>query len=640
MVHLSRLAEDLIIFCGDEHRFFELSDALSTGSSMMPQKKNPDPLELVRGKTGRVDRPSRRAADDDEGAAERLQQGSAGGQGGGVRRRGHARRLPRGRAIGRRRADAQSRARGIARHQACCSRPTSRTTWSGAACRSAARTKSSARSSASWSPKGATSSRCRSRNGAPPATCSSADVVARVTPRVSVAAKRTPQSTAPAAVGARAGGGPAAGWTARIASRKPALLRLTPPFALSFPASGILRELLMQQRQLRLGDILDDYCPRERRVTNHAVVAMVGDDVKQTRCTTCDAEHEYKHAKVPRQRRKAETPAALYAQVLAGGPKRVVARAAGAGPARRVPAIAEDRRRDRSTSDGRRAARSRGPTQRRRHADASRRRARTTRRRRTAERAATTDEGPVHRPLIRASLPRIEGQPPPHAPIPEFTIRQPGGTVRTGSARAISAAAVAAVSSFRATARTATCRRLARGGGMRVDTAAGRRRRPGGAPQRRNGPGGASVRSKRPFQRIQPTHDRRRSTCDCSSRGQTRPHRRRRQQAVDLVGDCPGGGRRGRASRADLSERAARRKRPRARGDARQPARAAVRRDERSADRGRSRATLDREFGGLDFLVHGAAFAPRPTLLRIRSSRRRAKASASRSTSARIRSSG
>src|SRR3954468_16589357 len=54
MVHLSRLAEDLIILCGDEHRFFELSDRLSTGSSMMPQKKNPDPLELVRGKTGRV----------------------------------------------------------------------------------------------------------------------------------------------------------------------------------------------------------------------------------------------------------------------------------------------------------------------------------------------------------------------------------------------------------------------------------------------------------------------------------------------------------------------------------------------------------------------------------------------------------
>src|ERR1041385_1752974 len=79
----------------------------------------------------------------------------------------------------------------------------------------------------------------------------------------------------------------------------------------------------MQQRQLRLGDILDDYCPRERRLTNHAVVAMVGDTVKQTRCTTCDAEHEYKNAKVPRQRRKSETPAALYAQVAASGLKRV-----------------------------------------------------------------------------------------------------------------------------------------------------------------------------------------------------------------------------------------------------------------------------------------------------------------------------
>src|ERR671921_2928630 len=79
----------------------------------------------------------------------------------------------------------------------------------------------------------------------------------------------------------------------------------------------------MEQRRLRLGDILDDYCPRERRVTNHAVVAMINADVKRTRCTTCEAEHEYKHAKVPRQRRKSETPAALYAQVAASGPQRV-----------------------------------------------------------------------------------------------------------------------------------------------------------------------------------------------------------------------------------------------------------------------------------------------------------------------------
>jgi argininosuccinate lyase len=54
MVHLSRLAEDLILFTGEEHGFFDLSDASATGSSMMPQKKNPDPLELVRGKSGRV----------------------------------------------------------------------------------------------------------------------------------------------------------------------------------------------------------------------------------------------------------------------------------------------------------------------------------------------------------------------------------------------------------------------------------------------------------------------------------------------------------------------------------------------------------------------------------------------------------
>lgn len=54
MVHLSRLAEDLIVFSAEEFGFFELDDRVATGSSLMPQKKNPDPLELVRGKTGRV----------------------------------------------------------------------------------------------------------------------------------------------------------------------------------------------------------------------------------------------------------------------------------------------------------------------------------------------------------------------------------------------------------------------------------------------------------------------------------------------------------------------------------------------------------------------------------------------------------
>ena len=53
-VHLSRLAEDLILFSGEEYGFFEMADAVATGSSLMPQKKNPDPLELVRGKSGRI----------------------------------------------------------------------------------------------------------------------------------------------------------------------------------------------------------------------------------------------------------------------------------------------------------------------------------------------------------------------------------------------------------------------------------------------------------------------------------------------------------------------------------------------------------------------------------------------------------
>jgi len=54
MVHLSRLSEDLIIYSTAEFDFVELSDAVSTGSSLMPQKKNPDSLELIRGKAGRV----------------------------------------------------------------------------------------------------------------------------------------------------------------------------------------------------------------------------------------------------------------------------------------------------------------------------------------------------------------------------------------------------------------------------------------------------------------------------------------------------------------------------------------------------------------------------------------------------------
>jgi argininosuccinate lyase len=54
MLHLSRLAEDWILYSSEEFGWLELSDAVTSGSSLMPQKKNPDSLELIRGKCGRV----------------------------------------------------------------------------------------------------------------------------------------------------------------------------------------------------------------------------------------------------------------------------------------------------------------------------------------------------------------------------------------------------------------------------------------------------------------------------------------------------------------------------------------------------------------------------------------------------------
>jgi hypothetical protein len=185
----------------------------------------------------------------------------------------------------------------------------------------------------------------------------------------------------------------------------------------------------MQQRQLRLGDILDDYCPRERRVTNHVVVAMVGEDVKQTRCTTCDAEHEYKHAKVPRQRRKNETPAALYSQVLANGPKRVAHEGAPNGGDEAAPLAgaatpdAPDDHGEESPDTPEAAVETSAPNE----APAQQSDEAPADENADADTERDDEEGPIHRRLIRASLPRPEGQQPPARPIPEFTIRQPGG---------------------------------------------------------------------------------------------------------------------------------------------------------------------------------------------------------------------
>jgi hypothetical protein len=176
----------------------------------------------------------------------------------------------------------------------------------------------------------------------------------------------------------------------------------------------------MQQRQLRLGDILDDYCPRERRLTNHAVVAMVGPDVKQTRCTTCDAEHQYKHAKVPRQRRKSDSPPALVAQVAAGAPKRVPHEEPGAANRQSEgESVMEADPLDAPPEPQPEPL----PVVHEAEADAPADEDSRT----EADGNDDREEGPVHRPLIRASLPRAEGQPPPVRPAPDFTILQPGG---------------------------------------------------------------------------------------------------------------------------------------------------------------------------------------------------------------------
>jgi hypothetical protein len=159
----------------------------------------------------------------------------------------------------------------------------------------------------------------------------------------------------------------------------------------------------MEQRPLRLGDIVDDYCPRERRITNHVIVAIVDQSIRQTRCSTCDADHAYKDAKVPRRRKK-DDPDTLYDEVLTdltGGqlvgkndstpvnasattPESPVKQAE--APASEPDAAADEPAEDRSQ-----------------------------------------DHWPAHRTLIRATLPRVEGGEPPPRPIPEFTMHQRQG---------------------------------------------------------------------------------------------------------------------------------------------------------------------------------------------------------------------
>jgi len=158
----------------------------------------------------------------------------------------------------------------------------------------------------------------------------------------------------------------------------------------------------MQQRRLRLGDILDDYCPRERRITSHAVVAMVEDEVKQTRCTACHADHEFKGAKVPPPRRKRLDAASGESVEGTLRPKP-------------LPDVVESID-DLSQADFAAATSFDPPAETDTAGAAS-----------AAAAEGVEDDGPVHRRLIRATLPRPEGQPPAERKAPDFTIRQPGG---------------------------------------------------------------------------------------------------------------------------------------------------------------------------------------------------------------------
>ena len=166
----------------------------------------------------------------------------------------------------------------------------------------------------------------------------------------------------------------------------------------------------MDQRRLRLGDILDDYCPRERRVTNHAIVAMIEEDVKQTRCTTCDAEHAYKGGKAPRRRKK-DAPALAGAADLPAAVGAIGAADTGdSGDVGDDDAIdAPDERID--AEEPLEAAAVAVAEKIADEPDEE------------EPAASPMEDGPVHRPLIRAQLPRPEGQ-KIERQIPDFTVRQ------------------------------------------------------------------------------------------------------------------------------------------------------------------------------------------------------------------------
>ena len=156
----------------------------------------------------------------------------------------------------------------------------------------------------------------------------------------------------------------------------------------------------MEQRPLRLGDIVDDYCPRERRITNHVIVALMDDRVQQTRCTTCESEHAYKEARVPKRRKKDEAGVLVVPGSPPAAPDQPVVDDAP------VPVLARNGAVDEPVDEPV-AASNEDPA---------------------PEPNGTEEAWFGHRRLIRASLPKTDAEPLPR-PIPEFTMhqRQPSG---------------------------------------------------------------------------------------------------------------------------------------------------------------------------------------------------------------------
>ena len=174
----------------------------------------------------------------------------------------------------------------------------------------------------------------------------------------------------------------------------------------------------MQDRRHRPGDVLDDYCPRERRITDHAIVAMIDDQIRQTRCGICDAEHEYKGGKVPPPRRKTQPPA-LFTQVLdnlnGSTPRPQTAAAVVTEPVPAPEPVSPE-----PIAVAAAVALAEPPVPQPEPAAAAAVDS-------TDEETPAEDDSQEHfgfrRSLIRATFPRPEGQAPPPRALPEFTIQ-------------------------------------------------------------------------------------------------------------------------------------------------------------------------------------------------------------------------